>query len=67
MPSQGKIAKYQVTPRGVILYLRELDPSEPLALAYHLRATMPVKIVARGARAYEHYNPDRQAQAAPPP
>ncbi len=65
--SQGKIAKYQATPRSVILYLRTLNPSEPLELAYHFRATMPVKILVQGARAYEYYNPDRQAWTPPTP
>ena len=61
MRSQGKIAKYQVMPRSVILYLRTLNPSEPLELTYHFRATMPVKILALGARAYEYYNHYHQA------
>lgn len=57
----GQIAKYQLTPRSVIVYLRALNPGQPLKLSYRLRATMPVKITAPGARAYEYYNPDRQA------
>ena len=65
--SSGKIAKYQTTPRSVIVYLRTLSPSEPLELVYHLRATMPVKVTAPPARAYEYYNPDRQARTAPTP
>ena len=65
--SSGKIAKYQVTPRSAIVYLRMLGPSEPLELVYHLRATMPVKITAPPARAYEYYNPDCQATTAPTP
>jgi hypothetical protein len=65
--TSSKIAKYQVTPRSAIVYLRTLSPSEPLELVYHLRATMPVKITAPPARAYEYYNPDHQAQTAPTP
>lgn len=57
----GRIAKYQVTPRSAIVYLRQLAPGEPLVLRYRLRATMPVKIAAPPARAYEYYNPDKQA------
>ena len=57
----GTIAKYQVTPRSVIVYLRQLLPKEPLVLRYRLRATMPVKITAPGARAYEYYDPDKEA------
>ncbi len=63
--SSGRIAKYQVTPRSTIVYLRALSPAEPLELTYRLRATMPVKIVAQAARVYEYYNPDHQAATAP--
>jgi uncharacterized protein YfaS (alpha-2-macroglobulin family) len=63
--SLGKITKYQVTPQSTIVYLRTLGPSEPLGLTYRLRATMPVKIVAPPARAYEYYNPDHHATTAP--
>ena len=55
------IAKYQRTPRSVVVYLRQLSPAEPLVLRYRLRATMPVKIAVPPARAYEYYNPDKQA------
>jgi uncharacterized protein YfaS (alpha-2-macroglobulin family) len=65
--SSGTIAKYQVTPRSVIVYLRTLSPSEPLELVYHLRATMPVKITVPPARAYEYYNPGCQATTTPTP
>ena len=58
---QGKIAKYQVTSRSAIVYLRELGPSGSLELTYRLRATMPVKVLAAPARAYEYYNPDHRA------
>jgi hypothetical protein len=63
----GKIAKYQVTPRSAIVYLRALSPTEPLELVYHLRATMPVKITAPPARAYEYYNSDHQATTTATP
>jgi alpha-2-macroglobulin-like protein len=58
------IAKFQLTPRGAIVYLRELSPTEPLMLHYRLRATMPVKITVPPARAYEYYDPDRQVSSA---
>ena len=59
-----EIAKYQVTPRSVIVYLRELAPTEPLKLTYHLRATMAVKAAAPPALAYEYYDPDKQVASA---
>ena len=59
----GTIAKYQQTPRSVVVYLRELSPKKPLVLPYHLRATMPVKLTVPAARTYEYYDPDRQASS----
>jgi alpha-2-macroglobulin-like protein len=60
----GSIARYQLTPRQVIVYLRELAPGKPLELSYALRATAPLKVTAPSAQAYEYYNPDRRARSA---
>ena len=61
LKGSGKIAKYQITPRKVIVYLRGLAPGNNLELRYRLRATMPVKVAVPPAQAYEYYNPDHQA------
>jgi CD109 antigen len=60
------IARFQVTPRQVIVYLTGLPAGapKPLELNYRLRATTPVKVRAPGARAYEYYAPERQGQSA---
>jgi uncharacterized protein YfaS (alpha-2-macroglobulin family) len=58
------IAKYQLTPRAAIIYLRDLEPGHPETLRYQLRATMPVKLTVPSARAYEYYDPARQATGA---
>ena len=63
MVIERRIAKYQLTPRSVIVYLRELEPGKPLELTYRLRANMPVSVTARGAIAYEYYNPDVRTEA----
>ncbi len=60
----GTIAKYQMTPRSAVVYLRQLSPAEPLVLHYRLRATMPVTATVPPARAYEYYDPDKQAASA---
>ena len=57
------IAKYQLTPRSAIVYLRQLSPDEPLVLHYRLQATMPVKVTVPPARAYEYYDPDKQVSS----
>jgi type II secretory pathway pseudopilin PulG/5-hydroxyisourate hydrolase-like protein (transthyretin family) len=58
--AEQRIAKFDVTPRSVVVYLRQLMPSRPLVIGYHLRATMPVKVTTAPARAYEYYDPDNQ-------
>jgi A-macroglobulin TED domain/Alpha-2-macroglobulin family/MG2 domain/A-macroglobulin receptor binding domain/Protein of unknown function (DUF1559)/Alpha-2-macroglobulin bait region domain len=57
----GRIAKYQLTPRSAIVYLRNLGPSATLELRYQLRATMPVKAASPPALVYEYYDSDRRA------
>ena len=37
---KGTVAKYQQTPRSVLLYLRELSGEKALEVGYGLRATM---------------------------
>jgi hypothetical protein len=59
----GTIARHQVRPRQVLVYLRDLAPGKPLELSYHLRAMLPAKVTALGARAYEYYDPDRQGRS----
>jgi type II secretory pathway pseudopilin PulG len=58
--TSGTIAKYQLTARSVVVYLRQLAPAKPLVVRYRLRATMPVKVTTQPARAYEYYDPDRK-------
>jgi uncharacterized protein YfaS (alpha-2-macroglobulin family) len=63
MVRDGTIARYQVMPRGVLVYLLNLEPGKPLVLRYRLRATMPVKVRAPGARVYEYYDPQKQGRS----
>jgi hypothetical protein len=64
MVKAEKIAKFQVTARQAIVYLRGLEPGKPLQLGYRLKATMPVKVTAAQARVYEYYDPDKQGRSA---
>jgi alpha-2-macroglobulin-like protein len=63
LAATGTIAKYQLTPRSAIVYLRQLSPAEPLVLHCRLRAMMPVKITVPAARAHEYYDPDKQVSS----
>ncbi|MFO0843938.1 MAG: alpha-2-macroglobulin family protein [Gemmataceae bacterium] len=63
--ADGTIARFQVLPRSVLVYLRGLEPGRKLELAYTLRATMPVSVAAPGGRVYEYYDPQRQGSSPP--
>jgi uncharacterized protein YfaS (alpha-2-macroglobulin family) len=56
----GKVAKYQIQPRSVLLYLTALDKDEKLTATYHLTAKTPATAQAAGPRVYEYYDPDVQ-------
>jgi len=62
---EGKIAKYQITPRKAVVYLRRLKPGGQLELNYRLKATMPVKVAVPPGAAYEYYNPDIRGLSKP--
>lgn len=59
----GTIAKYQLTSRSAVVYLRELSPDKPLLLPYRLKANMAVKITVPAATIYEYYNPQNKGQS----
>ncbi len=59
----GTIAKFQVQPGKVLVYLRELGPGRSLELPYRLQADVAAQVTVPAARVYEYYNPDRQGVA----
>jgi hypothetical protein len=61
----GKVAKFTVEPRRIVVYLRELRRERPLEVAYRLQAVQPVKALSPGARVWEYYAPEREAKTAP--
>ena len=67
MPGDNRIARYQIQAGHVLVYLRELRPNEPLMLTYRLRATLPVRAQVKGGRAYEYYDPRKQATSPTKP
>jgi uncharacterized protein YfaS (alpha-2-macroglobulin family) len=60
LKGSGQIAKYEITARQAIIYLRELSPRAKLRLGYRLKATMPVTVTAAPATVYEYYNPQQR-------
>ncbi len=63
--NEGTIAKYDLTPRSVIVYLRGLETGKPLSIKYRLDATMPVNITTPPAKVYEYYDPDNRNSTQP--
>jgi len=63
LKNDGVIARYEVTPRSVVVYLLSLPANGSLKLDYSLTATMPVKVTAQAAEVYEYYDPDKQARS----
>jgi uncharacterized protein YfaS (alpha-2-macroglobulin family) len=64
MVERGTIARFQVEPRRVLVYLRDLQPDKSMELTYRLTAKMPVKIEAPGATVYEYYDPDKRGSSS---
>jgi uncharacterized protein YfaS (alpha-2-macroglobulin family) len=57
---QNAIAKFEVRPGKVLVYLRDLPTAKAFEVRYQMRATMPVKITVPAARTYAYYDPDLQ-------
>ncbi|MDO8588312.1 MAG: MG2 domain-containing protein [Armatimonadota bacterium] len=56
--AKGIIERYEVTPRQIIFYLRNIKPGHPLRISYKLRALYPVRVVVPAGAAYDYYNPE---------
>ncbi|MHB2019038.1 MAG: alpha-2-macroglobulin family protein, partial [Candidatus Xenobia bacterium] len=59
------IAKFSNTGRQLILYCEKLDPQATAVVRYHLRARFPLRVQAPRSRAYDYYNPSREAVTPP--
>lgn len=65
MVSSGRIKKYNLSTRQLILYLEEMRPQEILNLSYRLRAKFPIRARSPQSRVYEYYNPGVGSTAPP--
>ncbi|HKV39802.1 MAG TPA: hypothetical protein VJX67_11365, partial [Blastocatellia bacterium] len=61
----GKLEKYTITARQVILYFDGLNPNQQVEFKYKLRAKFPVKAQAFSSRVYEYYNPKNEDRTKP--
>lgn len=53
----GKLEKYTITAKQVILYFDGLNPRQAAELTFRLRAKFPVRAQTLPAHVYEYYNP----------
>lgn len=63
--SAGRIERYEVTPRQLILYLRELQPEQEVRLQIRMRARFPVRAKTPPSALYEYYNPTNRSRTRP--
>ncbi len=61
----GKLEKYTITAKQIILYFDGLNPKQRLEFAFRLRAKFPVRAQTFASRVYEYYNPAVTAKAKP--
>lgn len=61
----GKVEKYTITARQIILYLDGLNPRQAAEFTFRLRAKFPVRAQTFPARVYEYYNPTAAAGTKP--
>lgn len=61
----GKLEKYTITAKQVILYLDGLNPRQAAEFTFRLRAKFPVRAQTPAARVYEYYNPTAGARTKP--
>ena len=65
MKEKGVIERYTLTGRQIILYFREIPSGAPIEFSYLLKAKFPVRAKTPLSRAYQYYEPEVRAEAAP--
>ena len=63
--TDGRISKYTVAARQIIVYMEKLAPNATVRLTYGLHARFPVKALTPSSRAYPYYNPAQVVVAKP--
>jgi uncharacterized protein YfaS (alpha-2-macroglobulin family) len=65
MVKAGKVNKFSVTSRQIILYLGDVKPGQELTFEYVLKPKYPIKAKTPASTAYEYYTPSNRGTAAP--
>jgi uncharacterized protein YfaS (alpha-2-macroglobulin family) len=61
----GKLEKYTITAKQVILYFDGLNARQRIEFSYKLRAKFPVRAQTFSSRVYEYYNPTVEDKTKP--
>jgi len=61
----GKVSRFELTGRQIIVYLYGLDPQETLSFSYELEARMPLTAQTPPSVAYLYYDPAVSSDAEP--
>lgn len=61
----GRLKKFELTGRQILVYLQNLSAGEPLVFTYRLRARFPVTAQAPASQAYDYYNPGERGEQRP--
>ena len=62
---QGVVAKYELRPLRLVVYLEPVKPGAPAVFQYGLRARYPLEATAPKSEAYLYYNKAITAEAGP--
>jgi len=65
LKERGVIERYSLEGRQVILYFREIRGNRPIEFEYRLKAKFPVRAKTPVSTAYQYYEPEVRAEAAP--
>ena len=61
----GRLKKFELTGRQILVYLQNLRAGEPFVFTYRLRARFPVTAQAPASQAYDYYNPGERGEQRP--
>ncbi len=61
----GKLQKYTITAKQIILYFDGLAPNQTVEFTYKLRAKYPLRAKTFASRVYEYYNPSVEDRVEP--
>lgn len=61
----GKLEKYTITAKQVILYFDGLAPNQTVEFTYKLKAKFPLRAKSFASRVYQYYNPEIEDRVEP--